>query len=70
MLRAWGLNIEVYSAIAQWQQENPDASANDAALWWLKSSPGIWNGWVTTDAAAAIQSALDANDVPDGWPVE
>ena len=70
MLRAWGLNIEVYSAIAQWQRENPDANTNDAALWWLKSSPGIWNGWVTTDAAAAIQSALDANDVPDGWPVE
>ena len=39
MLRAWGLNIEVYGAIAQWQLENPDASTNDAALWWLKSNP-------------------------------
>ena len=70
MLRAWGLNIDVYSAIAQWQRENADASTNDAALWWLKSNPGIWNGWVTADAAAAIQSALDANDIPDGWPSE
>lgn len=70
MLRAWGLNIEVYSAIAQWQRENDGASTNDAALWWLKSNPGIWTGWVTADAAAAIQSALDANDLPDGWPVE
>ena len=70
MLRAWGLNIEVYSAIAQWQRENADASTNDAALWWLKSNPGIWTGWVTADAAAAIQSALDANETPDGWPKE
>ena len=70
MLRAWGLNIEVYSAIAQWQRENDGASTNDAALWWLKSNPGIWTGWVTADAAAAIQSALDANDLPGGWPVE
>ena len=70
MLRAWDLNIGVYKAIAQWQRENPDASANDAALWWLKSSAGVWNGWVTADAAAAIQSALDANEIPDGWPTE
>ncbi len=70
MLRAWGLNIEVYSTIAQWQRENADASANDAALWWLKSNAGTWNGWVTAAAAADIQSALDANDIPDGWPVE
>lgn len=70
MLRAWGLNINVYKAIAQWQRENPDANSNDAALWWLKSSPGIWTGWVTGDAAAAIQAALDANETPDGWPEE
>ena len=70
MLRAWGLNIQVYSTIAQWQRENDGASSNDAALWWLKSNPDIWTGWVTADAAAAIQSALDANETPDGWPVE
>lgn len=70
MLRSWGLNIEVYSAIAQWQRENADASTNDAALWWLKSNPGIWTGWVTADAASTIQAALDANEVPDGWPEE
>ena len=70
MLRSWGLNIQVYSAIAQWQRENEGASSNDAALWWLKSNPGIWTGWVTADAAAAIQTALDANETPDGWPVE
>ncbi len=70
MLRAWGLNIQVYSTIAQWQRENDGASSNDAALWWLKSNPDIWTGWVTADAATAIQSALDANETPDGWPVE
>ncbi len=70
MLRSWDLNIEVYQTIARWQRDNPDASTNDVALWWLKSSPGIWTGWVTADAATAIQSALDANETPDGWPVE
>lgn len=70
MLRAWDLNIDLYKAIAVWQLDNPSASTNDAALWWLKSSPGIWNGWVTAEAATAIQTALDANETPDGWPVE
>ena len=68
MLRAWDLNIEVYKPIAQWLLDNPDASTNDAALWWLKSNPDVWGGWVTPEAGEAIQAALDADEIPDGWP--
>ncbi len=70
MLRAWDFNIEVYKEVAAWLQENPDADVNDAAIWWLNSNVDTWDGWVTNDASAAIQSALAANEIPDGWPTE
>ena len=70
VLRAWNFNIEVYKEVARWMDQNSDASANDAALWWLNSKADIWSGWVTDDAAAAIETALAANDIPDGWPTE
>ena len=70
MLKAWDFNIEVYKEVARWQNENSDASSNDAALWWLNSKSDIWSTWVTEDAAAAIQEALAANERPDGWPTE
>ena len=70
MLRAWDFNIEVYKGVAAWLQDNPDASAKDAAIWWLKSNPDIWGAWVTEDAASAVQAALDADEIPDGWPTE
>ena len=70
MLRAWDLNIEVYKEVARWLDENSDASSNDAALWWLNSRSEIWSAWVTEDAAAAIEEALAANEIPDGWPTE
>ena len=70
MLRAWEFKINVYMAVAAWQSENSSASANDAALWWLNSKVDIWSAWVTDDAAASIQAALAANEIPDGWPTE
>ncbi len=70
MLRAWSFSIEVYQSVAVWLQENPDASAKDAALWWLNGNASVWGQWVTEDAAAAIQAALDANEIPEGWPEE
>ena len=70
MLTAWDFNIEVYKEVARWQNENSDASSNDAALWWLNSKSDIWSAWVTEDAAAAIEEALAANEIPDGWPTE
>ena len=68
MLRAWDFNISVYKTVAAWQKENEGATAEDAALWWLNSNTDVWGGWVTSDAKSAIQSALSANETPDGWP--
>ena len=70
MLTAWDFNIEVYKEVARWLNENSDASSNDAALWWLNSKSDIWRGWVTEEAAAGIDAALAANEIPDGWPTE
>ena len=68
MLRKWDFNIDIYKEVAAWLSDNPDAETNDAALWWLKTNDDIWTGWVTGEAAEAIMSALETNEIPDGWP--
>ena len=70
MLRSWDFNIALYKQVAAWQRENPDVDNNTTALWWLNSFPNIWGDWVTADAKAAIQAALNAGETPDGWPQE
>ena len=70
MLRKWDFNIAVYKEVAAWQSENPDATANDAALWWLNSNVDMWSAWVTDDAAEDVKAALEDNEIPDGWPTE
>ncbi len=70
MLRAWNLDLERYKDVGKWRLENRDASINETALWWLKSHVSVWSAWVTPEAAEAIKSALDANEIPDGWPIE
>lgn len=69
-LRKWDFNIGLYSDVAAWQRENPDAGTNSTAVWWLNSNADIWSGWVSEDAAASVQAALDAGEIPDGWPTE
>ena len=64
----WGFNIDRFKEVAVWQDDNPDASINDAALWWLNGNSSVWSGWVTSAAADAVQEALDANETPAGWP--
>ena len=68
MFRNWSFNIDRFKEVTAWQNENPDASINDAALWWLKGNAGVWSTWVTDEAADAIREALEDNTVPDGWP--
>ena len=70
MLGAWGFRIGVYREVAAWLDENSDASSNDAALWWLTGNVDVWSSWVSDDAAASIESALAANEIPEGWPIE
>ena len=69
-LRAWDFNINVYKAVAAWSSENPDASTNDAAMWWLKNNADMWGDWVSDEAAAGIQAALSAGEEAEGWPTE
>ena len=68
MLRKW--DIGIYKEVAAWQSENPDATANDAALWWLNGNVDLWSAWVTESAADDIKAALEADEIPDGWPTE
>jgi glycine betaine/proline transport system substrate-binding protein len=68
MLRKWDFNIDIYKEVAAWLSDNANADTNDAALWWLKTNDDIWTGWVTGEAAEAIMSALETNEIPDGWP--
>ncbi len=70
MLRAWTFDVSQYRGVAAWLQDNPDADANDAALWWLNGNEGVWSAWVSEDAASAISSALADGETPSGWPEE
>ena len=70
VLRQWDFNIDIYKSVVQWQDANPDADVKATALWWLNNNADIWGGWVTDDAAGAIQAALAAGEEAEGWPSE
>ena len=67
-LRNWDYNINVYKEAARWATENPDASNEETAIWWLSSKADIWEAWVTPEAAAGVKAALAAGETADGWP--
>ena len=70
-LTEWDFNVDgVYKPVVRWQADNPDANTEDAAMWWLRGNGDVWSDWVTADAGAAMQSALDSGETPDGWPEE
>ena len=70
MLRNWDFNIDIYKAVVQWQDANPDVDNNTTALWWLNENRDIWSGWVTNEAEANIAAALSNGDEAAGWPDE
>ncbi len=70
MLRKWDFNIGIYKTAVQWQDETGVTDPAATATWWLKNNSDIWGGWVTADAADAIQSALDGDEEAAGWPSE
>ncbi len=70
VLRKWDFNINIYKAVVRWGADNPDADTKDTAVWWMNSNPDVWGEWVTPEAKAKIQAALDANEAADGWPEE
>ena len=68
-LRNWDFNINVYKAVAQWTDAN-DATVEEAAVAWLENEGDLWMSWVSDDAAAGVQAALDAGMDAEGWPDE
>ena len=71
VLTEWDFNVDGnFKPVVRWQSENPDANLEDAALWWLRENGDVWSEWVTADASATIQSALDSGEIPEGWPQE
>ena len=69
-LQQWEFTIDIYKGIFQWMDGREGVLPKDAALEWLKTKPDIWNSWVTPEAAASVQAALDAGMEADGWPEE
>ena len=58
-LRQWNFSIDIHLRnVSRWQDFNPGASLEDAALYWLGSNVGIWSGWVTGEAATGILATL------------
>ena len=66
-LRNWDFNIGVYKAVAQWTDAN-DATVEEAAMAWLENEGDLWMSWVSDEAAAGVQAALDADMEAEGWP--
>ena len=60
-LRKWDFSIDVHlRSVIRWLDSNPEASHEDAALYWLSSNVDVWRGWVTEEAATGILAALPA----------
>ena len=57
MLQNWEFSIDLYKSIFQWMDANEGSEAADAAIWFLKNNK-VWEGWVTPEAAAAVNDAL------------
>ena len=57
MLQKWEFTIDIYKSIFQWMDANDGAEASEAAVWFLKNND-VWETWVTSEAAAAVNAAL------------
>ena len=58
-LRKWDFSIEVHlKSVTRWQADNGNASIEDTGLHWLGNNEDAWSGWVTSEAAARIRTAL------------
>ena len=63
-LRQWDFSIDIHLRnVSRWQDSNPGASLEDAAIYWLGSNVGIWSGWVTGEAATGILATLPATAI-------
>ena len=69
-LQEWEFTIDIYKGIFQWMDANEGSLPKEAATEWLNTQSDIWTEWVTEEAAASIQAALDAGEEAEGWPDE
>lgn len=67
LLEQWDFNLEHYHSLLRWMDDN-DASLESAALHWLRMNGETWKYWVTEEAYAGVQAALEAGRSADGWP--
>ncbi len=68
-LHTWDYDIPTYTTTLEWIIENETTHAK-GAIWWLKGNQDVWSQWVTDEAAAKVQAALDAGLDAEGWPDE
>ena len=57
MFENWEFTVDLYKSIFLYIDANEGTEASDAALWFLNNNK-IWEGWVTPEAAAAVNAAL------------
>ena len=69
-LQEWEFTIDIYKGIFQWLDSNEGALPKEAATEWLKTESDMWTEWVTDEAAAGVQAALEAGKEAEGWPDE
>ena len=69
-LQNWDFTVPEYKVLFHWIDANEGALPKDAAIEWLNTRSDTWTEWVTEDAAASIQAALDAGEEAEGWPEE
>ena len=59
VLRKWDFAIDPHlKSVTRWRADNPGASIEDMGLYWLRNNEATWSGWVTSEAAAGIRTAL------------
>ncbi len=59
MLQNWTIDVPTYSSIFAWMHANEGSEAMDGALWFLKNNK-VWESWVTPEASARVNAALEA----------
>ena len=68
MLRRWDFNLDAYKTAFRWQGATGVTDPNSTAIWWLQSNSKIWSEWVTAEAAANVQAALDRGETASARP--
>ena len=58
MLQNWEFSVPLYKSIFLWMDSNPGSEAVEAAVWFLNNNK-VWEDWVTADAAARVNAALE-----------